>query len=261
MLFNKKFDVIISIGEDCACTSYLRRFKLQSSSRPFDWLTKAAFETRIDLIVNDFSNFLVKENIIPLTKPVGVSTDEKHNYYKDTLLDFYFYHDFRVGQPFEDEFILVADKYARRISRMYKEIDNSSDILFVWWSRDKHLSESVLVYAYDKLSKKFNSKNICLLCIEFDMHYSEQYFADGHILAVKYDNISYLHNPAYNETMGNEQNNMKFFAKISHRISLKQFFKICVYKFLKMIFGIIPCRKVRRRLKDKLSLLLFHDKL
>lgn len=26
MLFNRKFDLIISIGEDCACSSYLRRF-------------------------------------------------------------------------------------------------------------------------------------------------------------------------------------------------------------------------------------------
>lgn len=37
MLFNKKFDLVISLGEDCACTSYLRRYNLQDYSYSFDW--------------------------------------------------------------------------------------------------------------------------------------------------------------------------------------------------------------------------------
>lgn len=44
MLFNQKFDLIFSIGEDCACSSYLRRYNLQDYSYPFDWLTKATFK-------------------------------------------------------------------------------------------------------------------------------------------------------------------------------------------------------------------------
>lgn len=58
MLFNKKFDLIVSLGEDCACTSYLRRFNLQKYSYPFDWLSNASFQTRIDLVCNDFKDFL-----------------------------------------------------------------------------------------------------------------------------------------------------------------------------------------------------------
>ena len=33
MLFNRKFDLIISIGEDCACSSYLRRFIFSNKKR------------------------------------------------------------------------------------------------------------------------------------------------------------------------------------------------------------------------------------
>ena len=64
MLFNQKFDLIFSIGEDCACSSYLRRYNLQDYSYPFDWLTKATFKTRLDLLLNDFQGFLEKENLI-----------------------------------------------------------------------------------------------------------------------------------------------------------------------------------------------------
>lgn len=53
MLFNTKFDLVISLGEDCACSSYLRRFNLQRCSFPFDWLTYAPFKNRIDLLCNN----------------------------------------------------------------------------------------------------------------------------------------------------------------------------------------------------------------
>jgi len=95
MLFDRKFDLVISLGEDCPCTSYLRRFNLQDYSFPFDWLTKASFETHINLLVNDFENFLNKENLVLIQKPENTNVDNKHDYYKDTVLDFYFYHDFK----------------------------------------------------------------------------------------------------------------------------------------------------------------------
>ena len=57
-IFNDKtFDLIVSIGEDCACSTYIRKFNLQFASYPFDWLTKSNFDTRIKLILNNFKDF------------------------------------------------------------------------------------------------------------------------------------------------------------------------------------------------------------
>lgn len=84
MLFDKKFDLIFSLGEDCACTSYLRRFNLQEYSYPFDWLTKADFFTRMDLLINDFKGFLEKDNLTQLDKSTfNGSVDEFNDYYWD----------------------------------------------------------------------------------------------------------------------------------------------------------------------------------
>ena len=151
MLFDKKFDLVVSLGEDCACTSYLRRFNLQDFSFPFDWLTKASFETRINLLIDNFDNFLNKENLVLMQKPENTKVDNKHDYYKDTALDFYFYHDFKSNTDFEKEFTEVKNKYSRRIERLYNAIQNSERILFVWWSRDKHQNEKVVVDLYKKL--------------------------------------------------------------------------------------------------------------
>lgn len=90
MLLDKKFDLIFSLGEDCACSSYLRRFNLQEYSYPFDWLTKADFSVRVDLLLNDFEGFLEKENLIKLDKNTFKGDkDEKNDYYwckKRTLI-------------------------------------------------------------------------------------------------------------------------------------------------------------------------------
>ena len=53
-----KYNLFVSLGEDCACTSYLRDCKLQFASFPFDWLTHASFEKRIELVCNNFKDFL-----------------------------------------------------------------------------------------------------------------------------------------------------------------------------------------------------------
>lgn len=38
-MHNNKFDMIYSIGEDCACSLYMNKLKLRKVSGPFDWLT------------------------------------------------------------------------------------------------------------------------------------------------------------------------------------------------------------------------------
>ena len=53
----KKYDIIYSIGRDCACASYLQQNGLRLTSGPFDWLTNAGFEDRFELMLNDFQCF------------------------------------------------------------------------------------------------------------------------------------------------------------------------------------------------------------
>ncbi|MBP5296759.1 MAG: hypothetical protein J6Y94_05455, partial [Bacteriovoracaceae bacterium] len=137
MLFKTKFDLVVSLGEDCACSSYLRRCKLQNFSYPFDWLMSAPCKSRLDLILNNFADFFNKEDLSPLEKPKTGIVDEKCDYYADKRYGFHFLHDFRIGEPFDSEYLRVKARFERRIKRMYEQIAAAKNILFVWWSRDK----------------------------------------------------------------------------------------------------------------------------
>lgn len=261
MLFNKKFDLVLSIGEDCACTSYLRRFNLQDYSFPFDWLTKASFECRINLLVNDFENFLIKENISLMQKPENKEVDNKHDYYKDNLLDFYFYHDFRSNCNFEEEFLIVKNKYQRRIKRLYEVIENSKNVLFVWWSRNKHQDENCIINSYEKLKTKFQNKNVYLLIIESSDSFSIKNLCNNHVIIKRYDNISYKHNFKWNEVMGNEENNTKVFSKIKKVRTINWYIKNLIYKILKALINLFPNKKLRHKFKEDLSYKFFKSKL
>lgn len=261
MLFNKKFDLIVSLGEDCACTSYLRRFNLQEYSYPFDWLTKASFQTRIELLVNNFENFLQKENMLPMQKPSQGLVDENHDYYKDQVFDFYFYHDFKSNIKFDDEFIQVKNKYERRIKRLYQNIEQSKNILFVWWSRDKHQDENVIIDSYKKLEKKFVNKKVYLLVIEPSQNHTTKYMCNNQVLIERFDNVSYKHNSKWNETMGNEKNNNKIFQKLMLNKTVKEYFDDIVYKVQRFLINFVPNKKIRKELRQNLKFQKFHAKL
>ena len=51
-MFTNKFDLVVSMGEDCACAMYLRKSSLRDASYPFDWLCHATFERRIECLKN-----------------------------------------------------------------------------------------------------------------------------------------------------------------------------------------------------------------
>ena len=58
-MFRKKFDLVMSLGYDCGCAMYLKKYNLRGYSCPFDWVYSSTFEKKIELIINDFDGFLL----------------------------------------------------------------------------------------------------------------------------------------------------------------------------------------------------------
>lgn len=259
--FNKKFDLIVSLGEDCACSSYLRRFNLQDYTYPFDWLTGASFSTRVDLICNNFKNFLLKENIKRLEYPYNTRKNSDEEDYEDVYLKFHFYHDFNKNQTFDSNFLEIKEKYNRRIERLYEIAEKSQKILFVWWGRSYKLKAIDLLDYYEKLQKKFSNSDVHLLVIEYSDEETEQNLKNNHICIKKYDNLSFMPNSKWTQTMGNEINNNKIFKQIKIRKSFTTALKYLIYKILKIFIEAIPFKEIRLDLKSKLRYSFFRAKL
>ncbi len=156
----KKYDLIFSIGEDCACSDYLRRNNLQIASYPFDWLTAAPFESRIHLLVNDFKDFLNIEDMKILPRSINPIADTHCDYYENTRTKLYFMHDFPIGLPIEETFNEVKAKYSRRIVRLISQIEKANEVLIVWHGRQNLLDDEQILIAYDAIIKRFPCKKI-----------------------------------------------------------------------------------------------------
>lgn len=256
-----KFNLIVSIGEDCACSSYLRRCGLQHYSYPFDWLTNAPFENRIELIVNDFNNFLNISDLELMQKPVGFSSDNNHDYYVNKKTQLYFWHDFPSNAIIENSFPAVFEKYQRRIDRLYKIIENSQKILFVWLSHSKLHDSNEVIKEYKKLKEKFKNKEIFLLFIENSQTDSQESYEDNHILIVHQDTTSDDKKHHYDQTMGNKTNNLRIFRKIKLKTTFFEKLKYFIYKSVIIPVNIIPSRKLRHHIKSEVNLFFYRAKL
>ena len=60
----KVFDLYISLGAVCSCTTTLRDCALQFYSYPFDWMAGSDLQGRTEILINDFKNWFNKEDLI-----------------------------------------------------------------------------------------------------------------------------------------------------------------------------------------------------
>lgn len=264
MLFKRNnFDLIVSLGKDCACSWYLRKFNLQIESYPLDWLTHATFDCRVKMLVNNFESFLQKSNIKLLEKsPLEPSHDDGHDYYEDTLTGFYFYHDFPAFEDFDKSFDTVKARYTRRINRLYERIDESYKILFVFYGRGEDLTNEQIVKAKVEIDKKFKNKKIYLLVTENipeQLEFQEEYL-DAKTIKVKYDFMSHDLADNKNRWKGNEELNNRLFSQLKLQVPLKKkLLRVLFNIIIKYPTNIIPNKYTRRNVREKLKQKLFKN--
>lgn len=163
-----KYDIIYSVGMDCACALYMNKASIRKCSGPFDWLTGVDFNIRMELILNNFEEFFNKEDFVflPKSKDPNIGTDEECDYYQNMKTGFYFYHDFVIDK-FEECFEDVKNKYIRRIDRFYKNIKSSKKVLFIYLTHSEKIDNEMIRFYQKKISDKFGLK-VDFLIIEND---------------------------------------------------------------------------------------------
>lgn len=112
------FDNFISLGWFCGMAGSLAKYGFRSKSYPFDWYF-SDFRGVLHFIDTDFSDFMIKENLI------GVP-DRPHEF-KDVKYNMHFNHD--VKSDFDKEYPDIYEKYLRRINRFRTAIQKPSCFL------------------------------------------------------------------------------------------------------------------------------------
>ena len=99
------------------------------------------------------------------------------------------------------------------------------------------------------------------MIIEFGEKEEDILLENNHILITRYDNISHEHNKHWNETMGNETNNLKVFSQIKMKRSLNWYIKYIFYCLFKIFIEIIPNKQIRKKLKYNLKMKFYKEAL
>lgn len=246
----KKYDIIYSIGRDCACALYLQQNGLRSTSGPFDWLTNAGFEDRFELMLNDFQCFLDKKDLMQMPKPTQFPADKNNDYYENIKNNLYFWHDFPADESFENAYPKVKLKYERRIKRFYKNIKNKDRVLLVWFSQVHQTPDNVVLELCNRFSEKMGKK-IDFLIIEHQegLNIAKKYMLSENIErwqchATKFDENGFP------ETQGNKELIQPIFSLYQLRVPLIKKVKYVLLKlFAKFVCLFVPVKKWRKRIR------------
>ena len=146
----KRFQNIISLGHFCSPAMEFERLGYRRYSFPFDWLITPSFNTVIDLIENNFIDFLNEEHMYQLK--------EYPSYYRNIKLNIDFYHDFSPLKSFDSQISTVSEKYHRRIERFYNQIKKPT--LFLRYITPKDYEDLAQTHErFLTIIKKYNIEN------------------------------------------------------------------------------------------------------
>lgn len=244
----KKYDIVYSIGRDCACAMYMKQANLRIVSGPFDWLTNADFETRFELILNDFKDFFNKEDLKFLKKSKEMFNDENCEYYENIRNGFYFFHDFPIGKSFEEVYDSIKEKYDRRIQRFYDDLSRKEHILLIWFSHLHTTPDDVVLFYSEKLKVKLG-KDVDLLIVEHTenlMHVEMRRLGEHVVRCNCHTQLIDMDNG--NLTLGNELLVLPIFQQYSLR---KRWYTSCFVGFRKILLK-IACLFIWDKKKRKL---------
>ncbi|MGN1091550.1 MAG: DUF1796 family putative cysteine peptidase [Alphaproteobacteria bacterium] len=164
----RQYDLICSLGGNCAAAHNLQYKGLRPFSLPFDWvymLNEEPLYKLADCFKDDFSRFFLKENLKPLPEGSNSSHLERPQYY-DTYTGYRFVNHFDL--PIEEGgYSPVKEKLNRRIARLYEYIQKGNLFLFIL-SLSFEMNIEPILNLQKTLKEKWPNKQFDFEIIMFD---------------------------------------------------------------------------------------------
>ena len=153
------FKNYISLGWFCGPAASLENLGFRTASGPFDWYI-SEFRGVIDVIENNFENFLIFENLVK-------HIDSKY-YFEDKKHGFLYNHESGIEEKQDYKYYMIKKKYQRRCDRFLKNIQEPTclfraikDIDEIAYINENHKE-------IDKLFKRFNVENKVIYIVTYE---------------------------------------------------------------------------------------------
>lgn len=160
-----KYDLIISLGSGCHMADTLKRLGITEKTYPFDWSdcdgdASERLLKKCNLIKNHFKNALDKKDFVEYH-----TLEPKTRGVKNIKTGIHYIHDFPWEKSVKDFFPEFLKKFERRIKRLYEDINNANNILFVYYDISAVMPLKAAKDAIKILKESFPNKKIQLLIL------------------------------------------------------------------------------------------------
>ncbi len=166
------YDLICSLGGNCAAANNLERRGLRDFAYPFDWTyftSDEAVYKLADGFKHNFKDYLNKDNLKEL--PLNPSHPE-HVQYEDGYGKIIWANHFNDKIENEKEYFEVKKKLDRRFKRLINNVEQSKKILFIFSIRFQINIDS-FEYLLNELNKMYPDKEFNIKVISFNCEKDE----------------------------------------------------------------------------------------
>lgn len=160
----RRYDFVFSLGGTCTCSTSLRKLGMQFASFPFDWASALSMEGNARVLVEGEERLMPIENLELLD---SAYTGEGKVSYRNRDNGMWFVHDFLKGIDLRDQYPPIAEKYRRRMRRLYERIEASGSVLVVYTQlpNSDQTPDDVVLASQRMIADRFPGREIDLLYI------------------------------------------------------------------------------------------------
>lgn len=243
----KYYDAILPIGESCITSYNLRIRKLQIFAFPFDWLMDFKLDKFIYYLENDFSDFMIKDNLVLYTDIPPTNCE----HYRDIKTDILFVHCFPKPFNMNNNFNIIRNKFIERIKR-FKYYMNKKNILLVYISKVDCYDDKQIIDYYNKIKSLYKKQNIDFFYIVNvkECNVYKYIVIHKHIkkFIISYSNDGYLPGLGPNQTWIGLQ---PLFDKIFVNVRLKTDKMLITKKYaIRFIASLCPIKTLRKKIRN-----------
>ncbi len=169
MEVKESYDLICSLGGNCAAAHNLLIRNLRPASYPFDWTyfnSDKAVYVLAKGFRDRFDSYMLKENLKEL--PVNPSHPDRIQY-EDTYGKIVWANHFSYNENREENFSKVKKTFSRRFTRLLDSIQTSKKILFLFCT-SFYVKPDSFIHLVDVLHQIYPQKLFKIKIVSFDSH-------------------------------------------------------------------------------------------
>lgn len=159
------YDIVFSLGCNCGCAEYLRKYGLRAAAGPFDWILAPSAQAPFRMLLEELRPLLQLEDLEANSQS---NAKTANRIVVSAQSGYTLFHDVWQDAPLEEQLPQVRAKYTRRAERFLNALRGKKRVLLVWYGETGlTLSDEEIVRFSGDVRKKYG-QNTDFLFVQYE---------------------------------------------------------------------------------------------